>query len=82
MERTTHLNNYIANTKLEEANGAFNNATTLHTAVDVLDSNPSPGKLLTEGSLRISEGATTWLLERRAACHAIERESQETKVLE
>ena len=82
MEGTTQFHHEITHALLPQADPIFHNATTLHTAVDMLDAQPPlvehlVGQVLLQGELR-----TAWLLHRHQDLHLGERERQEAQILQ
>src|SRR5262249_17449054 len=82
VEGTTQFHHEITHALLPQADPIFHNATTLDTAVDMLDPQPPlverlVGPLLLQGQLR-----TAWLLRRHENLHLRERERQEAQILQ
>src|SRR6266853_6139082 len=82
MQSTTDLHHQIADALLPQTNPVFHDATTLHTAVDMLNPQSAVverlvGPLLLQGELR-----TAWLLRRHEDLHLRERERQEAQILQ
>ena len=82
VQGTAEFHHQIANALLPQADPVFHNATTLHTAVDMLNPQSAVverlvGPLLLPGQLR-----TAWLLRRHEDLHLRERERQETQILQ
>src|ERR671925_683999 len=82
VQGTAELHHEIADALLPQPDPVLHNATTLHTAVDML--NPQPplverlvGQLLLQGQLR-----TAWLLRRHENLYLRERERQEAQILQ
>jgi len=81
MQRTADFHDEIADALLPQTDPVFDDATTLHTAVDMLDPQPTAvqrlvGELLLQGQLR-----TAGLLRRHEDLHLRERERQEAQIL-
>ena len=81
MQGTTEFHHQIADAFFPQADAVFDNATALHTAVDMLDPPPPlveslVGPLLLQGQLR-----TAWLLRRHQDLSLGERERQEAHIL-
>jgi hypothetical protein len=82
MQSTTDLHHQIADALLPQTNPVFHDATTLHTAVDMLNPQSAVverlvGPLLLQGEIR-----TAGLLRRHEDRHLRERERQEAQILE
>src|SRR5206468_2141938 len=82
VQGTAELHHEIADALLPQPDPVFHNATTLHTAVDMLNPQSAVverlvGQLLLQGQLR-----TAWLLRRHEDLHLRERERQEAQILQ
>src|SRR6516162_7826073 len=82
VQGTAELHHEIADALLPQPDPVFHNATTLHTAVDMLDAQPPVvqclvGQVLLQGQLR-----TAGLLRRHEDLHLRERERQEAQILQ
>ena len=82
MQGTAEFHHQIADAFLPQADPVFHDATTLHTAVDMLNPQSAVverlvGQLLLQGQLR-----TAWLLRRHEDLHLRERERQEAQILQ
>jgi len=82
VQGTAELHHEIAHALLPQADPIFHNATTLHTAVDMLDAQPPlvehlVGQVLLQGELR-----TAGLLRRHEDRHLRERERQKAQILQ
>src|SRR5262247_1375987 len=82
VQGTAELHHEIADALLPQADPVFHNATTLHTAVDMLNPQSAVverlvGQLLLQGQL-----LTAWLLRRHEDLHLRERERQEAQILQ
>src|SRR5262249_24703730 len=82
VQGTAELHHEIADALLPQPDPVFHKATTLHTAVDMLDAQPPlvqclVGQVLLQGQLR-----TAGLLRRHEDLHLRERERQEAQILQ
>src|SRR5215467_976311 len=82
VQGTAELHHEIADALLPQADPVFHNATTLHTAVHMLNPQSAVverlvGQVLLQGQLR-----TAWLLRRHEDLHLRERERQEAQILQ
>src|SRR5206468_1183563 len=82
VQGTAELHHEIADALLPQPDPVFHNATTLHTAVDMLNPQSAVverlvGQLLLQGQL-----PTAWLLRRHEDLHLRERERQEAQILQ
>ena len=82
MQGTAEFHHQIADTFFPQAEAVFDDATTLDTAVDMLDPQPPlvehlVGQVLLQGELR-----TARLLHRHEDLHLREREGQEAQILQ
>jgi hypothetical protein len=82
VQGTAEFHHEIADALFPQADPVFDDATALHTAVDMLDPQPPlvqrlVGPLLLQGQLR-----TAWLLRRHEDRHLREREGQEAQILQ
>ena len=82
MQGTTDFHHQIADTLLPQADPVFDDATALHTAVDVLDPQPTLVQRLVRHLLRQRELLAAWLLGRHEGLHLGEREGQEAEILQ
>jgi hypothetical protein len=82
MQHTAHLHDLIANTRLPEAAGVVDDATALHTAGDMLETDTTSGEAPIRGWLQAREGPATRLRRWHDDFHLMERERQEAEVLE
>jgi hypothetical protein len=82
VQGTAELHHEIADALLPQPGPVFHNATTLHTAVDMLNPQSAVverlvGQVLLQGQLR-----TAWFLRRHEDFHLGEREGQEAQILQ
>src|SRR5215470_17647907 len=82
VQGTTKFHHQITDAFFPQTDAVFDDATTLDTAVDMLDPQPPlverlVGPLLLQGQLR-----TAWLLRRHEEFHLRERERQEAQLLQ
>jgi len=81
VQGTTEFHDQIANTLLPQADPIFDDATTLDTAVDMLDPQPTLVQRLVHHVLLPRELLAAWLLGRHENLHLREREGQEAEIL-
>ena len=82
MQRAANFSNHITYTVTKETYRVFDNPTSLHTAVDMLDSYASSRELLIERFFLIGQAAATWFLERCDTTHTVEPKGQEAQILQ
>jgi hypothetical protein len=81
MQDTTEFHHQIADAFFPEADAVFDNATTLDTAVDMLDPQPTLVQGLVRPLLLQRDLLALWLLARHEELHSRERERQEAEIL-
>ncbi len=82
MQGTTDFHHEIAGAFLLQAKPVFDDATALHTAVHMLDPQPTAVQRLVGHVLLPRELLVTWLLRRYEDLHLEERERQEAQILQ
>src|SRR6266487_1172496 len=82
VQGTAELHHEIADALLPQADPVFHNATTLHTAVDMLDPQPPLVEHLVSQVLLQGELRTAGLLRRHEDLHLRERERQKAQILQ
>src|SRR5438132_6851296 len=81
VEGTTEFHHQIADALLPQADAVFDDATTLDTAVDRLDPQPTLVQRLVRPLLLQRERLAAWLLGWHEDLHPRERERQESQIL-
>src|SRR5262249_53285408 len=81
MQGTAELHHQIADALLPQTDPVFDNATALHTAVDMLDPQPTLVERLVRPVLLPRELLAAWLLGRHEDRHLREREGQEAQIV-
>ena len=81
MQGTAEFHDQIADTFLPQADAVFDDATALHTAVDVLDPEPAVVQGLVGPLLLQRELLAAGFLGRHEDLHLRERERQEAQIL-
>jgi hypothetical protein len=82
MQRTADFHDQVANTRLPQAVGIVDDATTLDTAIDVLDAHTTARDTPIGGFLGAREGAASRLPGRHNDLHLVQRKRQEAHSLE
>jgi len=82
MERTADLHHQIANALLPQTDPVFDDATTLDTAVDMLNPQPTAVQRLVGHFLFQRELLAAWFLGRHEDLHLGERKRQEAQILQ
>jgi hypothetical protein len=82
MQRTADFHDQVSNTRLPQAVGVVDDATTLDTAVDVLDAHTTARDASIGSFLGAREGAASRLPGRHDDLDLIERKRQEAQILE
>jgi hypothetical protein len=82
MQRTADFHDPIANAGLPQAAGVVDDAAALDTAVDMLDAHPAARDATIRGFLRAREAPTPRLPGRHDDVDMVQRERQETKILQ
>jgi len=82
MQGTTDFHYQIADARLPQADPIFDDATALHTTVDMLDPQPTLVQRLVRHVLLQRELLAAWLLGRHEDLDLRERERQEAQILQ
>ncbi len=82
MQGTAQFHHQIADALLPQANPVFDNATTLHAAVDMLNPEPSTVQGLVGPLLLLCQLLSSGLLGRHEDCHVGQRKGQEAEILQ
>jgi hypothetical protein len=82
MQGTAEFHHQIADALLPEPDAVFDDATTLHTAIDMLDPQPTLVERLVRSMLLPRELRAAWLLGRHEDFHMGQRERQEAQILQ
>ena len=82
MQGTAEFHHQIADTFFPQAEAVFDDATTLDTAVDMLDPQPPLVERLVRSLLRQRELLAAWLLGRHEDLHLGQRERQKAQILQ
>src|SRR2546422_6333924 len=82
VQGTAELHHEIADALLPQPDPVFHHATTLHTAVDMLNPQSAVVERLVGQLLLQSQLLTAWLLRRHEDLHLRERERQEAQILQ
>jgi hypothetical protein len=81
VQGTAEFHHQIADAFFPQADAVFDDATTLDTAVDMFDAQPTLVERLVRPLLRQRELLTAWLLGWHEDLHPRERERQESQIL-
>jgi hypothetical protein len=81
MQGTAEFHDQITDALLPQADAVFHDATTLDTAVDVLDPEPAVVQGLVGPLLLQGQFLTAWCLGRHEDLHVGERERQKAQIL-
>ena len=82
MQGTTEFHHQIEDALLPQTDPVFDNATALHTAVDMLNPEPSTVQGLVGPLLLLCQLLSSWLLGRHEDCHVGKRKGQEAQILQ
>src|SRR6266446_4747497 len=82
VQGTADLHHEIADALLPQPDPVFHNATTLHTAIDMLDPEPSTVQGLVGPLLLLCQLLSSWLLGRHEDLDPGQRERQEAQILQ
>ena len=82
VQGTAQFHHEIADTLLPQADPVFDDATALHTTVDMLDPEPARMEGLVGPLLLPCQFLASWLLGRHEDFHLRERERQEAQILQ
>ena len=82
MQGTADFHHEIVDALLPQADPVFDEATALHTAVHVLDPQPTAVECMVGHVLLPCELLVTWFLRRHEDLHLGERERQEAQILQ
>jgi hypothetical protein len=81
MQGTTDFHHQITDPFFPQTEAIFDDATALHTAVDMLDPQPTLVQCLVRDVLLLRELLTTGFLGRHEDLHLREREGEEAEIL-